>query len=208
MSTENKTEQDSVHQLAASVQDVVSSMFGVGAAVLKTIAEATAAGQGLPPVTKGQGPLAEMVQYSAMAFANVIRLAVSSTGLVATGAGVAPKTPAATGATATAHPQVHAGATLRIPLSIENPLDQPMNQLIFEVAGMKALQSSPGEVMGMSAVRLEPATLSIAPRDFEKLTVFVETTPTTATGFYELALKAAAAGLETAVRFEVVPVAS
>lgn len=203
MSTENKTEQDAVQQLAASVQDVVSSMFGVGAAVSKTIAEATAAGQGLPPVNKAQGPLAEMVQYSAMAFANVIRLAVSSTGLVATGAGVSPK--AATAAGAVSHPQVHTGATLRIPLSIENPAEQPMNQLVFEVAGIRALQSSPGEVLGKSAVRLEPSTLSIAPRDFEKLTVFVETSPTTATGFYELSLKAAEAGLETAVRFEVVP---
>jgi indole-3-glycerol phosphate synthase len=45
--------------------------------------------------------------------------------------------------------------------------------------------------------------LSVAARDFEKLTVYVDTLPQTAPGIYRAVIGTADSGLETAVDFEV-----
>jgi hypothetical protein len=100
-------------------------------------------------------------------------------------------------------PRVHQGATLRMPLSIENPGPEPMTDMVIKCLSLIALSSEAGELLKGSAVRLQPESLSIEPRDFEKLVVYIDTTTQTATGLYELVL--GTESFQTRLQFQVIP---
>lgn len=61
-----------------------------------------------------------------------------------------------------------------------------------------------GVALTPSAVRLSPAALDIQPRDFEKLTVFIDTGRDTRIGDYRAVLQMGEDGVETVIDFEVV----
>ena len=77
MPTESPTEPQpaSAESLASGIAGVINSALSVGAALARTAAAATAPGAGAPgPITSVETPLREIVQYSAEAAANFVRL--------------------------------------------------------------------------------------------------------------------------------------
>lgn len=202
---------EAAEELTRSVTDLVGAVFGVGAAVAKTAAEATSGGRPVPEPSSNQGPLNLMIHYGLSAAANLVRTVVttstaagSAAGSAARSAGTAAGAQAASAASATSGgPSVSAGSTLRIPLSIENPGAGPMDNLEFRCLRVEVLKAGEGQKLGVANVRFSPSVLSIAPHDFEKLTVFIDTTPLTAAGVYRAVIGVGTANLESAVQFEV-----
>jgi hypothetical protein len=194
---------DAVKELTESLTHLVGSVFGVGAAVAKSVAEATAGDRPLPS-TKGEGPLGEMITYGVAAASNVVRTVVAGAGSAAKAAQEA--TQKASGSeTPPTHPQVHAGGTLRIPLSIENPSDQPLAAMTFVTKEIRHRLDGAGDPLSAAAVRFSPQTLTIGPKDFEKLTVYVDTTATAAPGIYVVRIGVVSGDFETEVGFAVLP---
>ena len=157
------------------------------------------------PPPSSQGPLNEAVHYGVSTLTNVLRLVVApvQSAVRSTQTGQASGTSAPAAAATTGRPTVAAGSTLRVPLSIENPGPQSTGPLDLQCLRVDAQSATGGERLGAANVRLEPRVLTIAPRDFEKLTVFVDTPSTTAPGIY-LAVVGTAT-FQTAVEFEVTP---
>lgn len=193
---------EAAEELTRSLTELVGAVFGVGAAVAKSVARATAPGKPLPPPPSPQGPLGEMIHYGLVAATNVVRLTVSGAQAARPGEGKAEEAPPEAAA---GRPAVTAGSSLRIPLSIENPGPEAMQSLQFRALRMETVKAGTGAKLGVSNVRLEPPVLSVAARDFEKLTVYVDTLPETAPGIYRAVIGTAGGGLETAVEFEVTP---
>lgn len=179
--------------LTRSVTELVGAVFNVGAAMAKTVAQATAGDRPLTDPKSPQGPLNLIIHYGLTAASNIVRTVASSDPITSAGATARP--PAATG------PSVIAGSTLRMPLSIENTGASPMESLEFHCSKIEVLQAADGQRLGVSNVRISPAKLSIAPRDFEKLTVFVDTTAMSAPGTYRAVIGAGT--FETGVEFRV-----
>jgi hypothetical protein len=96
---------------------------------------------------------------------------------------------------------------LRIPLSIENPSAEPMAGLSFTCLEISGGDATSGLPLTRQDVRFEPASLSVAPRDFEKLTIFVDVPEGAATGLYRARIGLAAGGYETSFAFRVIPAA-
>ena len=196
--------------VAKGIAETVGAVFGVGVSIARLVANATAPPGRTVNVTPGQGPLSEMIQYGVAAFTNVIRIVPSAIGDVSRAAGGAtrtaqPRTPSGSDASV---PTVRAGSTLRVPLSIENPSDQPMREMRFSVLRVASEPSGNGTPLSSSAIRFEPAVISVAPRDFEKLKRFSSSTPSPilAPGRYDAAIGLADGGFELSLPFEVVPV--
>jgi len=209
MSNESKpddgqTVSQAAEELTKSVTDLVTAVFGVGASLARSVAQATAGGRPVPPPS-AQGPLNEAVHYGVSTLTNVLRLVVAPVQSAVRSAQAAPTagTSAPAAAATTSRPTVAAGSTLRVPLSIENPGPQSTGPLDLQCLRVDAQSATSGQRIGVSNVRLEPQVLTIAPRDFEKLTVFVDTPPTTAPGTY-LAVVGTAT-FQTAVEFDVTP---
>lgn len=196
---------DGAAELLDGVAQVISATLGVGAAAARMVAQATAAGREVPPPAAGAGPLNAIVHYG---MATVSQL----TGLVFRSAGGTAATPQGGGAAPASPrpgrgPQVHQGSTLRIPLSIENPGDVPMTGLSFRCLELSylGLGKVEGETLSVEALRFHPVLLDVQPRDFEKLTVFVDTRDDTAPGCYRARIGMGDGGFETAFEIEVIP---
>lgn len=187
--------------LVAGVTAVVDAALGVGASLAKVIAEATAASKPVAPPASA-APLDAMIHYGLATVTNVaerVTSRVSGLGSRAR-AGETPTGRAASG------PRVHAGATLRVPLSIENPGDAPMIGVAFRCASLRYLGAQPGPPLGPESVRFHPTVLEILPRDFEKLTVFVDTRADTALGRYCATIDCGGSALRTPLEFDVIAV--
>lgn len=214
--------------LAEGFSEVINAAFGVGAAIAKTLAEATASDKNVTKPETGQGPLGEMVHYGVTTVTNVIGLVVSMMGSAKSSgeegsqsfsskqntatenpttasAGPATNTAATTASNKPAFPTVHQGGTLRMPLSMENPGDQVMENLIFRCEKMVAQSIGAGQPLTEEALRFQPEQLDIAPKDFEKLTLLIDTDEQTAPGRYVAHLGVVDGGLEINVEFEVAP---
>lgn len=195
-------------EVAESIAEVVRSAIGVGVAVAKAFAGATAGKHPVAPPSTAAGPVDQLIHYSVAAVGGIARQVVSGAGQVA-GAATGPvrsAAPAATEPSPPALPSVRAGASLRIPLSIENPGPDPMNEMRMLCRDVVALNGPPVEAPPW--VRLAPVTLSIAPHDFEKLTVTVDTGSSTTPGAYEAVIGAENLAFEMRLHFEVLPAAS
>lgn len=185
--------------LTRSVVNVVDAAFGVGVALARTAAKVTAAGRDVA-APASDAPIPALIHYSLATATNLVGRVTEA--INTSGRGVPPApgaAPAGRGA-----PQVRAGATLRVPLSIENPGERPMTGLAPLV---RALRQPGEETAGLSArdVRFAPPTFEVAPRDFEKLTVFVSVPDTAESGRYEVVLALSPDGEDLPLRFEVVP---
>ena len=209
-------------QVISGVLELVNTALGVGATVAKTVAQETAGGKPVPAPTHGDSALNVMVHYGVTAVSNVMGLVISGTG-VSTQTGQptptpnqaprpsedAPAPPAmanlpSASPNPTAFPTVHPGASLRIPLSIQNPTAEPIMEMAVTCLTVEAAVTGDGELLPVSALTLQPTTLTIAPQDFEKLTVWIETQPTTAPGVYRAVLGMGPENFETVLQFQVV----
>ena len=203
----DQTVSEAAEELTRSVTNLVGAAFGVGAAVAKTAAEATAGGRPVANPKTPQGPLNLIMHYGLTAAANLVRTVITTTAAgSADGASASVAQPASAAAARPpgSGPTVTVGSTLRIPLSIENPGSAPMEMLQFSCTRVDALNVGHGQKLGVANLRFAPANLSIAPRDFEKLTVFVDTTSATALGTYRVVIGVATANLESVIEFDVV----
>ncbi len=187
--------------IVTGVTEVVNAALGVGASLAKAFAQATAAGVPVSAPSEGAGPLNAIVHYGVAAVTNVAGFLINSAGGIRMGTS-ADAAPAA--ASRAVLPRVHQGATLRIPLSIENPGEQPMNNITFGCSEIVYLGKKTGPTLSANNVRFQPPTLEIPPHDFEKLTLFIDTGADTATGRYRVKIETGAGGVITIVEFDVV----
>ena len=91
-----------------------------------------------------------------------------------------------------------------MPLSIENTGAEPMTDLQFRCLAVEVESAGPGTPLVPSNVRFEPASLTVAPRDFEKLTVYVDAPAETAPGQYQVTIGLESGTFRTAFPFVVV----
>ncbi len=222
MNKQNQSEEQEKRanpSLAEGVSDVINAAFGVGAAIAKTLAEISAVGKPVAAPNSRQGPLGEMVHYGVTTLSNVMGLVVSVVGGATSGTtGHESSKDASTGPRATdptppdekervtTHlPKVHQGGTLRIPLSMENPADLPMENLVFGCQDMRGTRIGAGQPLSEAAIHFQPERLDIAPKDFEKLTLLINTDAQTAPGDYVAHIGVDNGDLKIKVEFEVLP---
>jgi hypothetical protein len=189
-------------ELIEGVSQVVTAALGVGAAMAKAVAEATAQGQPLPPPAQPGSPLTAIVHYGVATVTNVAGAVMKSVGGIRMD--VKPRTAGPAATAAARGPRAHQGTTLRVPLSIENPSDHPMLGVAYRCLELTGGDPAAGVPLGRDAVRFLPPVLDVQPRDFEKLTVYIDTQPDTAPGRYRARIGTGAGGAETALDFEVV----
>lgn len=195
--------------IAAGVADVVRAALGVGAALARSVTRTLETGEAeaLQPAT---GPLGELVRDSLDAAGGVVRVIVRGIGVtrraVAVPLGAVRQAPLATAAEVPQGPRVHAGSTLRVPLSIENPGPEPLKEMAVRCSRVARVEGGvPGEDAPslLAGVRFEPQSLNIGPRDFEKLTVYVDVPAGTSPGSYRADLTDGG-GFAASLEFEVV----
>jgi hypothetical protein len=201
--------------LARGVSDVISAAIGVGTSVAKAFADATARGKPVAPVGSGSG-LEAFIHYGVAAVTNVMGMVASGieTGTCATAAAPRPAPGAARASSEVSEPVasdstlpvVHAGGRLRIPLSIENTSAEPLSDVAVRCARITSSNGGDSDSLrDIALVRCEPPILSISPRDFEKTTVFIETSPSIPSGRYEAVIAIGSSGFESRVGFDVRP---
>lgn len=197
--------------ILAGVANVVNSALDVGAALARSVAQATAGSQRVPEPAPNSSAIDEVLYYGRVTLGNVIRVVLPGAGSAA----AEPAQPANASAARTPDgprvgdmPRVHAGATLRVPLSIENPGAEPMSDMRFACLALaRAPGSAPvtGKPLGTDDVRFQPLPLSVGPKDFEKLTVFVDTRPDTAPGRYDMTIGLPGGAFQMTIPLEVTP---
>jgi hypothetical protein len=164
--------------------ELVNAALGIGAALSKMAATVTAGSKRVGEPPQGAAPISVMIHYSLAVVTNVVSVLTDT--LKGTDAGAAGL--AGRGTTAASGPTVRPGANLRVPLSIENPSDRPMGGLTPLVRAVRRDGKDATADIPLSAVRFAPAAISVAPKDFEKLTVFVAVPEKAAPGRYEITL--------------------
>lgn len=198
----------SAEEVAESVARVLDAAVGVGASVAKAVAEATGGEEGVEPPPRDR-PADALVHYGVAAVTSVVGRVVSAvegggpagSGGAAAAAGGArregPESPR------TDVPAVETGATLRVPLSIENPDTDPMEEVRMTCTEVRTRSGGDGERPRCEHVRFEPEVLDVAPRDFEKLTFYVDVPEEAAPGVYEAVLLIGSPDAPTSLVFRV-----
>lgn len=196
--------------LSKGIADLAEAALGVGVALGRTVAQATAKGRVEEPPADGQGQIGEMIHYGVSIVRNVMGLVFSAAGSATEQAGSAFS--AARERTDQAPekniPTVHQGGTLRIPLSVENPSADAMADLRFQCNDIAADDLAGGTPIDGKSFRFEPASLDIAARDFEKLTLFINAPIDAAPGHYRAVVGVADNRVQLAVNFNVMPAAA
>ncbi len=200
MADERKAESDA-DDLVDGVSRVVESALDLGTAMAKAVAEAASGGKAVEPPTGEGGRLGAFLHYGLAAATGAVGLVLGAAGLSSSGTRPPARTPSSDPA---GGPTVRPGTTLRIPLSIENPGGEPMQAMTFLCLGVTAEPIGPGATLDRRHVRFQPDTLTVAPRDFEKLTVFVDTPADLAPGAYAVVIGLGGGGFETTIRFAVI----
>lgn len=197
------------------VSEAVSLSLRIGATLARMAAQATAGDKMVPASRRQDNPINAIVHYSIATVVNIVDTVVESVQDVrqaSAGSPVgSPTTPAQSGraeevqtAANPVLPTVHCGATLRIPLSIENPSSEPMAGLRFTCPAVSGEYSEAGQPLSPATIRFEPDTLTIAPKDFDKLTVYVDVPIDAAPGRYAAAISLSDGTFETTLQFEVI----
>ena len=100
-------------------------------------------------------------------------------------------------------PTVPAGAILKMPLSVENPATEPMVDLQFVCLGVRRRGNNENLPLTCEHVHFDPPTLTVTPRDFEKLTTTIAVPPDTPPGRYTVMIGLETGGFETPLSFDV-----
>jgi hypothetical protein len=194
-------------EIIDGVGEVVNATLELVGDLAKRSAEATTpVAHVVPPADSDAPPLNVVVHYGVATVTNMIELLGNAVRDVATmgRTGTGQPRPSASTAPSGGRPSVKAGGTLRIPLSIENPAGEPIDELGVMVLDMHHRGGAQGKPLAPEAVRSEPEALTIAPKDFEKLTLFIDTAEDTAPGRYEAVIGLGGSSHEVTVRFDVV----
>lgn len=194
-------EQPGTAQLLGGALNVVNAALDLGVTLTRAVATVTARGAPVPEPSPDRGQIPDMIHYGLATASSLIRI-------VLPGAAPAPSVrPAPTNTPARPVPnsaRVHRGSVLRIPLAIENPGPAPMLDLRFVCVELNASRLEDGKPLSIDAVRFEPASLTVQPNDFEKLTVYVMTSADTAQTTYSMVIGVADSDFQLTVQFEVV----
>lgn len=201
-------------RIMQGLTEMVTTTLGVGAALAKAAAQATAGDDELAAPPERATPVDLIVHYGIATVTNVVGAVMSGVSAVGERASPPQEVPPAERAPSTApaqppRPTIRPGSTLRMPLSIENPGPDPMEAMAFQCLALspEGLLGA-GEPLTPAAVRFDPPVLSVAPRDFEKLTVYIEAPEETAVGRYTAVIGLPDGAFEMAIPFDVaVPVA-
>jgi len=188
---------EAAQDVAGGLGDLIAQTLNLGASMARIVAEATSGGKAVPPPRQAT-PINGIVHYSVVSVVNVISTVATSVNHAtnnATTAATSPQsqvqttpTQAAT-AQAANRPTVHQGASLRIPLSIENPRETLLENMQFMCTQIELREAGEaGETYSREWIRFEPQTLSVAPNDFEKLTVYIDVPEHAQTGAYRVAI--------------------
>lgn len=172
------------NDIATGVGNVVDAALGLGVSLARVVAEATALGKPVQPVEPGTPALTAIVRYGVTAAGNVFGALVSGVQGVKPSVGPARPQPAA--AAAKAGPRVARGATLRVPLSVENPGDRPMQGLAPRLRAVRRGQADASAAIAPACIHFSPAAFEVAAHDFEKLTVTVSVPDDCPAGDYEV----------------------
>jgi hypothetical protein len=184
------------------VSEVLNAAVNVGVSVAKAFADATSPSRATTPPPESARPLEAFVHYGVATVTNIIGMVTSGVGR-ATASRPAGASPAATAPTGPPRPTVGRATTLRVPLSIQNTGDEPMTGLTA-VCTRVVGPAGAARTMPTAAVRFLPDVLSIAPRDFEKLTVFVDVPADAPIGQHEAVIILGDETFETRLAFDVV----
>jgi hypothetical protein len=202
-------------QLIKGIADLAGATLGVGATFARIAAQATAGERPVPPPPQPAAPLTAIVHYSAAALVNVVDAVRAGMGEIRAATGparsAAPPSPATAAqpaapapAAAPANlPTARPDSTLRMPLSIENTSADPMADLQFRCLALEADTTGSGVPLTVANVRFEPDMLTVAPRDFEKLTVYVDVPAGAAPGRYQATIGLESGGFRTSFPFVV-----
>ncbi|HEX7439353.1 MAG TPA: hypothetical protein VF319_04585, partial [Caldimonas sp.] len=169
------------------------------------VAEATSLGRTVDPLPAATPPIQAIVRYGVAALSNVAAaLLAGAQGLGKTGATGAEAGLATRAAARASGPRVQPGATLRVPLSVENPGDRPMRGLAPRVRAVRRNGEDAIKSLPAAAIQFSPGLFDVAPRDFEKLTVLVPVPPDAPEGAYEVVLALGANEPDLTMAFAVV----
>lgn len=154
--------------------DTANAVLKAGAAVARTFAESIS---GRPqPIVPDETPLAALLRHASVGVAGAARIVIDAARSETGQPGEAPS------AAPPAGPRVRPGGTLRIPLSVDNPGESDMHGLTPALVGA----TCDGAAVEAPSVTFSPTTLSIAPRDFEKLVLAIDVPPDAPEGLWRL----------------------
>jgi len=182
--------------VADRIAELVTTTLETGASVTRSLAALTTTRE-LPP--RGDAPLEDIIKFAAAAAGNLVHRAVDA---VQTAERMATKVTPAPGGSGV--PRVGRGSVLRVPLLVENTGPTPTTELGFRATEVVRTAGGDGDDIPVDRITFTPPTLTIAQRDFEKLTVRVHTDESTAPGTYRATIIGGEGWFTTTIEFEVV----
>jgi hypothetical protein len=198
MSEKPPTPGDEPDVLIPAVSELVDAVLGLAVTITRSAARATDSSTHSGETTASAGAVDEIVRNGAAAIAGIVRMATGGI----SGKRNEQSTQSAGAAYAPPFPTVQAGGTLRMPLMIENPSPESTGPLEFTALSVTGPSSSGG--LESAQIRCVPHPLVIAARDFEKLTVLIDTTVDTPRGRHRVSVGAEGTPFATVVEFDVV----
>lgn len=195
------------------VSQAIRLTLGAGASVAKIVAEATAGGRPVAEPGRQSSEFHQLVHYGLATVVNVIGTIANGVNDFRQADTKATRQQPAADSTAQNTPventvipevpTVPAGAILKLPLSVENPGTEPMRDMQFVCLGIQSEVSGSGSPLTRAHVQLEPKSLTVAPRNFEKLTSSITVPATTPPGRYIVTIGLSGGEFETALPFDV-----
>lgn len=193
-------------EIVEGVGDLVSATLDLVGRLARRTASLTAKDPTVPRAPDRTSPVNVIVHYGMVTVSNLLEALTDATdAAIRTARPDAAAPPERHAGRQGGQPTVRAGERLRMPLSIENTTEEPMTDLDLRCVELRFDgRVGHGVPLTEQAVRFEPARVTIAPRDFEKVTVFIDTPPETACGRYEALLALGSDEHRSAVAFRVV----
>lgn len=181
-----------IETLAAEVAGIIGSTLNVVTGLARTTAELSVRERLIEPPKADTPPLNAIIHYGLITVVNIAGLVTSA---VRNGESVTPPptcrpgTPERQGTPEQQGlPTLRPGATLRMPLSVENRGDEAMTEVVPRVVELGYTGLDTATALDASAVRFEPERLTIGAHDFEKVKVIVTAAQNSAPGHYTLTL--------------------
>lgn len=196
---------DTTEQGSGRISEVVSAALDVGVSITRTFAKATTGEKPLKEPKEEDGPLNAMVYFGVTAASNLANQLFTGFKAAAERTARAGRKTAQAPSSSATLPTVRQGATLRIPLSIENQGSDPMVNMEFLCLSIKAEKQGDTHNLSNKALRFEPKKLKVAPKDFEKLTVFINTEVDTIPDEYEVTICLLDGNFQMSIQFSVLP---
>ena len=197
-------QQPSAAQLLGSALNVVNAAMEIGVTLTRAADNVTARGEDVHPPPPDRGPIPNILHYGLATVTNLVRIVLPINASPHTGAMNSRPVSQPMNAPMTTTPRVHRGSVLRIPLAIENPGPEAMQDLRFTFLHARRSGGQDARTLERDVVRFEPSSLTVQPNDFEKLTVYVSPDTDTAQGLHVLTIGVLDSDFQVTVNVEVV----